>query len=711
MAKALKLIIGLLLALVLIVAVGLAALLVFVDPNDYRGQIEAAVQENTGRSLAIEGDLRLSVFPWLGLELGRIRLGNAPGFGDAPFAEVAAAQVRARLLPLLRKELEVDRLTLQGLRLDLQVDKSGRSNWADLAGESAAAAEKPAAAAGAPGLAALAIGGLEVSDAQLSYRDATTGAHYQIRDLALGSGPIALGRPTDMELSLNLQANQPPVSAAITLRSEITLASSLQQITLAGTRLGVKAKGAALPVPELDLKLASDIAVDLAADSMTVSKLELETLGLNLLGEIAGTAITTAPQFSGRLRLEPFSPRNLLTRLGQPVPETADKGVLGKLTVDTAFSATTKSAALSELKILLDDTALTGKLAVEDFARQSLRFDLAVDAINLDRYLPPPSQTPPPTAGSAAVGTAELPMELLRALDVAGNFRIGKLTASNLTSEEVRITVNAKGGRIRIHPASARLYGGSYSGDIGLDATGTEPAYALNEKLEKVQVGPLLKDLMGDDKLLGTANLEARLTARGNGPDAIRKTLSGKAAFTFTDGMVKGINVAQLLREASAKLKGEPVPKSDEANATDFSALGGSFTINNGVVDNRDLDARSPLLRVQGAGTADIAKETMDYQLKVGVVGTLAGQGGEALSDLKGLTIPLRIHGTFSEPRFRVDLNEVLSEQSKAKLDAKKQELKAKEEQIKQEQKAKLEEKKEEAKQKLEDKLKNLLKR
>lgn len=739
MAKALKIIIGLVVALVLIVAVGMAALLIFVDPNDYRGQIETAVKDQTGRTLAIEGDIRLSVFPWLGLELGRVRLGNAPGFGDTPFAEVGEAQVRAKLLPLLHKQLEVGKLTLRGLRLDLQVDKSGRSNWADLAGGGKAApapsTKSPAAPmTGGPALASLAIGGLEVSDAQLSFRDANTGAAYAVRNLSLTSGPIALGRPTDVKLGFTAEANQPQVAANVEFASRITVAPSLQQFTLAGTRLKVNGKGAVLPVPELAAQLDGDIALDLADDTVTVGKLELQSLGVKLLGEVRGNGLTKTPHFTGHLRLEPFNPRDLLTRLGQAAPETADKGVLGKVTLDTAFEATTNSAKLSDFKLLLDDTALTGTLAVEDIAKQALRFDLTVDGINLDRYLPPPSQNPPPppSAGSAAVGTAQLPMDLLRALDVIGTLHIGKLTASNLHSEDVRITVNAKSGKIRVHPATAKLYGGGYSGDIGLDATGKEPVYSMNEKLDQVQVGPLLKDLMGDDKLHGTANLQAKLTARGAAPPTIRQTLSGTASFAFTDGMVKGINIAQQLRDALARFKGEKPPKSDEPNATDFSALGGSFTIKNGVVDNRDLDAKSPLLRVQGAGTADIAKETLNYRLKVAVVGTLSGQGGQALQDLKGLVIPLRIHGPFSDLGMRVDLKEVLTAKQKAKLEAGKAEmkakeeaakaalkakeeaakaaLKAKEEAAKKAQRKKLEAKKKKLQEQLEEKLKNLRK-
>jgi len=295
---------------------------------------------------------------------------------------------------------------------------------------------------------------------------------------------------------------------------------------------------------------------------------------------------------------------------------------------------------------------------------------------------------------------------LLRSPDVAGTVRIEKLIASNLRSEKVKVGISAKGGRIKVHPATAKLYGGSYNGNIGLDARGKEPIFSFNESLTKVQIGPLLKDLMGDDKILGTANLQAKLTAKGAGPDAIRRTLNGTASFRFEDGMVNGINVAQLLREVSAKLKGEKLAESDEPNATDFAALSGSAKIKNGVVTNDNFDARSPLLRVQGAGNANLVKESMDYRVRVAIVGTLEGQGGEALQDLKGLTIPLRVHGTFAEPRFRVELDKVLAAKNKAKLDAKKAALKKREAQAKAKLDKKVEDKKDDLKRKLEEKLK-----
>ncbi len=123
---------------ILVIALGVAivalaiTVALLIDPNDYKDEIIAAVKENTGRELRIEGDLKLSLFPWLGLETGGIELANAPGFGEQPFARVAAAGVRVKVLPLLQRELVVDSVTLDGLVLNLMRNRAGTTNWQDL---------------------------------------------------------------------------------------------------------------------------------------------------------------------------------------------------------------------------------------------------------------------------------------------------------------------------------------------------------------------------------------------------------------------------------------------------------------------------------------------------------------------------------------------------------------------------------------------------
>ncbi|MCW8905247.1 AsmA family protein, partial [Sedimenticola sp.] len=91
MGKLFKVLGGLLLVLLLLVVAAVIILPMVIDPNDYKGEIVTQVKEQTGRDLKITGDLKLSVFPWLGIDIGGLELSNAKGFGEQPFAVVNSA--------------------------------------------------------------------------------------------------------------------------------------------------------------------------------------------------------------------------------------------------------------------------------------------------------------------------------------------------------------------------------------------------------------------------------------------------------------------------------------------------------------------------------------------------------------------------------------------------------------------------------------------
>jgi AsmA protein len=147
-----------------LIVIGLVLVLVFVDPNDYRDDIERLVEQKTGRPLTLSGDLKLSVFPWVALETGAASLGDAPGFGPEPFVSIKEARLGVRLLPLLRGKIEVGNVRLDGARIRLITDESGRENWADL-GKSKTPQQEPPPDTGATEIPTIA--GLEISDAAI----------------------------------------------------------------------------------------------------------------------------------------------------------------------------------------------------------------------------------------------------------------------------------------------------------------------------------------------------------------------------------------------------------------------------------------------------------------------------------------------------------------------------------------------------------------
>ena len=660
--RSLAIVLGLLL---LVLGLGAAYLALVFDPNSYRDRLAVEVERQTGRELVIAGDIGLSFFPWLGIELAEVSLGDAPGFGDTPFVRVGQVQARARIMPLLRGEVDVDRVVLEGLELKLVRDSGGRSNWADLVGEPG---DDGARRRGRDGVAAgagvFAVGGVEIRSAKLTWEDAQAGVRHEISGLDLVTDAIRPGSPFDTSLGFDLALDEPELRGRFDLTGRLTVWPEQERLEVAGLDMRFDGSGEGLPGSKQQLALKSDVVVDLAADTLAVSALVLEVLGVRLEGQLNGSDLSSAPSLSGRLSAPRLDPKAVLRALGQPVPVTADASALTSASLSVALDASAQRLMLSDIDLQVDDSRLRGEAGLADLSKQALRFDLSLDTIDVDRYLPPDAPEGAATPGAAAGATASgAPPEVLKSLDMQGRLRIGQLVASGLTVSDMEINTRAEGGLVRLAPMSAALYGGRYAGNVQLDARRTPLRITMDESLSGVQIGSLLRDLTGaEERLTGRGDLRARLQADGTSDQEIRRTLNGNAEFRFSDGAVKGVNVAQYLREASARLRGQPTPPEAGPNQTDFADLSGTVRFASGVARNDDLSLRSPLLRVSGEGSANLVSEQIDYRIRATLVGTLEGQGGAERDALRGVTVPIRVGGSFDRPTYALDVETLIAE-------------------------------------------------
>lgn len=609
----------------------------FLDANKYREDISRIVQEKTGRAFEIKGNLSYSVFPWVGIRIGETRMGNARGFEGEDFARIKEVEVRVEVIPLLSRKLVMDTVTLDGLQLNLGKNRQGVTNWADLTKPSEKKAGKPARPhepGEKPALAGLSINGIRITNARVVWSDQQTNTRYVLDKFRFTSGAIGDSKPVKFDLAFNVQDAKSGQSWPFEVSNRFTL--------------------------NMDKQV------------MSMDDLKMNLAGLKFNGNIKGNNIMTSPAFNGKLVSAAFVPRDVLKSLGIGLPASNDQSVFGKASMDFVFSASPTRFDMSKLVMKLDDTKLDGKFSVQNFQKPAIRFDLTVDDIDADRYLPPSASEKKKEKAqkTAAAGKTGLPMDMLRGLDVSGSFRIGKLKAYNLKSESILFTLNANRGLIRVHPAQAKMYGGSYNGDLQLDVRGKTPVLSMNEVIQGVQAEPLFKDAADMKWISGQADLSAKLTGQGLAYEEMRKTLNGNIKFSFANGSINGVNIPLMIRKAYATLKGLPAPP-NEPEKTDFTALTGTATVKNGLVDNRDLAVSTPLLRINGAGTADLVSEQVDYLVKASVVASLQGQGGDPLEKLKGVTIPVRVKGPFSKPGFKVELGEVLKEETKKKVEEK----------------------------------------
>ena len=225
---------GIALAVLIVLALVLTlALPRLLDPNAYRDDLTRLVSEQTGRTLTLEGDLGVSVFPWLGLEVNGASLANAPGFGEEPMLVVRHAAARIRLLPLLAGRLEFGTIALDGLQLSLARAADGRSNWQDIqerlarseeTSETTPEAESPSQTDGRFSLSEFNITGVRVQEGRLLWDDRQNGTRYALTDWDLKTGQVRFGGKVPVTSSFNLSVGAPDLDAEVDFEAGVQVA-------------------------------------------------------------------------------------------------------------------------------------------------------------------------------------------------------------------------------------------------------------------------------------------------------------------------------------------------------------------------------------------------------------------------------------------------------------------------------------------------------
>ncbi len=682
--------------LVILVLLLVIAIVVFVatfDPNDYKQRIEALVEQSTGRELTLKGDITLSFFPWLGVQLGAATLGNAPGFGPEPFASVDNIDVRVALLPLLRGEVQADTVQLQGAKANLRRNAQGETNWDDLVEEtSKQPAPQNQPAQPTPGV-ALKVAGIKIEDAAVQWEDAQAGTDIRIAPIDLTTGALAFRKPFNIKLEFRLKNAKPAAQARIYLTAAATISPDMQRYALAHLRVKVNATGAQFPPDGLEAMLTTRVDADLNAGTATVRPLLLKVADLRLVGQLAATNIDTSPHIHGKLSSNSFSPRELLKALGQELPPTRDPKVLDEAIVKLDFRATQERATLSKLEVWLDDTRLTGEGSVRSFENPNIDFVAALNAIDLDRYGPPESDVEPSPEKQPrppADDSLGLPTKALRDLSLDGRLTAGQVKASGLTFTNLNAIVTARGGVLKVKPLSMDLYQGTLKGSAAMDVRGDTPKFSLNSVLDRVQAGGLVADLAGDDYLTGTTRLSFTLRTQGGAVSALQKALNGSLNASFKEGSILNSDIASRVGRVVAFFRGQSGAAISADDQTEFTSLTGSAQISKGVLNNNNLALVSPLIIAKGQGQLNIAQAAMQYTLNVAL--------NDTAKPHENRFVPLKISGALSDLSYNLALTDAIKEQAQQVIEKEAQEQG-------QELKQKLQEKQQELQEKLQQEL------
>ncbi|MBK5937269.1 AsmA family protein [Halorhodospira halophila] len=460
----------------------IGVVVVVIDPNDYRDEIAAVAEDELGREVAIEGEIRWSLFPWLGIETGRITIADADGFHEAPFAELERAAVGVRAWPLLQGELHAGRLEIDQPVVRLMRDEAGEASWADLVerfsdgnqtgapGAQAAGAseEAEAATADAPDtlvpnqLDGMTLEGVKIRDGVFYWQDREAGQAFHVDGIAVHAGTIRVGEPIAVTASAYLNGTE-----RVALETDAT-------ISLPGGR----------------------------------------------------------PHLAADWTLSPLNPKAVLEALDQELPRTEDPEVLRHFAGTGTIRADAERIKATALNLELDDSRLGGAAIFYPQAGPAIEADLSLDAMDVSRYLPSAETQPVESEGNSGGAGAsgepglrdlseidfDLSLEALRELTFDGRVEIGELRIMDLKLGALEAQLTGDDGELGAEALRAEFYDGQLDAHALLDARGDVPAVDFALGLDGVSFAPLLDGLTGHDWLHGEGVL--RFAGSGGGPHA-----------------------------------------------------------------------------------------------------------------------------------------------------------------------------------------------
>ncbi|WP_322617643.1 AsmA family protein [Pseudomonas sp. BIC9C] len=674
--------------LLIIVALGFALTHLF-DPNDYKDEIRQIARDKAHIELTLNGDIGWSLFPWLGLELHDASVATLVKPTE-PYADLQMLGLSVRVLPLLRREVQMSDVRIEGLNLRLNRDKDGHGNWEDIGKVPAtantgttntppatteSAPEAPVAAEKPPQPIRLDIDSLTVNNARVEYTDERTGKSFSAESIQLSTGAVHDSVNIPLKLTAFLSANQPALRVRTELNGELRIARALQRYQFEDMRLSGEVTGDPLQGKTMTFSAQGQLVLDKAANVAEWTGIKISANQLRALGELKVNDLDKTPQVSGGISIAQFDLAKFVESIGQKLPAMAE-GSLSKVELVSRLAATPTSLALDNLNLKVDDSTFSGRIAVEDFAKQSLRAVLKADTFNVDRYLPPKSaeansatqvrqaevasteadamagagSTPLPPAPTKDAWSSErlLPVERLSKLDVDADLTFGQLTLQKLPIHNAALKATGQGGLLTLANLRGDLFEGNFETAGTLDVRQPVPALNLQTKINRVPAEKILESQGKNPPVKGLVTLNSSLTGNGNSQKALIETLNGNTSIVITNGVLLNANIEQQLCKGIATLNRKTLSGEPRGKDTPFQELKGNLTFHNGVASNPDLKVRIPGMTVNGDGDIDLRVLGMDYRVGIIVEGDTSAMPDPACQvgdKFVGIEWPLRCRG------------------------------------------------------------------
>lgn len=684
--KSFSKLIGLLLlgVLLLLVAAGFA-LTHFFDPNDYKDEIRDLARKHANVELELNGDIGWSLFPWLGIEITDAKVASVDMPSD-PFADLRLLGLSVQVLPLLRKEIQMSDIRIDGLNLNLHRNVKGKGNWENIgrpnadiqitpaADTTTSATEQPAKTAQSAPTKPLKldINSLIVNGARIDFHDEQSGKQFNIESVQLTTGAIRDREPIALKFSGFLANAQPLLRARVELTAKASIDQILQRYLLDSVKLSGELSGEPLKGKTANYSARGNLLYDQSANTARWDNLKFSVNQLKALGELQVTELDQQAQLSGALSIAAVNLQEFLSGVGIELPEMADKKALSHFELNTRLQGTPNSLVLNDMTLNIDQTALSGNAGIKDFQTTLLYAQLVGDQLDADRYLPAVEKKAPterqvevkqqseqvgiagtsslPQAPSNSAWSTEqmLPIERLGKINADLDLAFNELTIHALQVSHAKLNMLASDGMIKMNNLQGNLFNGEFQTSASLNTKTPQPQLTLKHSTRNMPIEQVLQALDEEVIITGLLDNSMDLRSSGNSQQEWINNLNGSLDFAIHNGVLPGADLERQLCTGIATLNRKRLAPSTGSKDTRFNDLRGKLNIRNGIAHNPDLRVAIPGLAVKGKGDINLRVLSLDYYLGVLIQGAtqpMADPACQVNERYKNIEWPVRCRG------------------------------------------------------------------
>lgn len=615
-----KILIGIGIFLIATVLIAVVAVNVFVNEAVIKDKIIEQVKQRTAQDFVIDGDLKLTFYPKIGFSIEQIQLFNPADYADAKQVAIDKVNIAVDVMSLLTKTIVIDQVQVNGVAVNIETLADGRNNMQELLEKVSPPAQAPEEA---------------ITNADIKAIEVTKEGEVAPSEYEFVVGGIEM---LNTQVSFNNRQD-----------------GSYHKLSETSLTIG-------------QFKFDQNVPITLTAHYRSN---DLDAQLDSKFGLLVNKAISeiTVSDFNNNIKLA----GSLLPR-----PEMTIK-----LNTDAHYDVSYKTLKLNKLLLAVDELEVKGQVALDVFAKPSINYDLAVNTVVVDDWLPKPAvaeekptadtknnaaKQPVSATPSKPTPEVEPDLSVLSSFDEKGKLVIKQVRYGEYVLDNVKLISQLSKGILNVSEFSAALYEGKIKTAMQLDSNPKLARYEIKGGIDAVQSEQLVTIASGKKWITGKVDVALAIKGQGLTPTRIKSASSGVINSSFADGAILGVNVAQEIRDIIAKLTGDKSKTSTSKN-TDFSSLIANFNLGKGKLTSTKIAMHSPAIDLDGKGHVNLLSEYIDFNVGAKVTEDIGGRNSSTMKTVRKLRFPVDIKGPIVAPKIKFDSSDVAKQLLASKED------------------------------------------